>query len=45
VAGASFSTSLREPHTLMPWAGLLVMVLWAVALVGVAAVQLRRRDA
>jgi ABC-2 type transport system permease protein len=45
VAGASFSTSLREPHTLMPWPGLLVMVLWAVALVGVAAVQLRRRDA
>jgi ABC-type transport system involved in multi-copper enzyme maturation permease subunit len=45
IAGASFSTSLREPHTLMPWPGLLVMVLWAVVLVGVAAVRLRRRDA
>jgi ABC-2 type transport system permease protein len=45
IAGASFSTTLREPHTLMPWPGLLVMVGWAVALVGVAAVRLRRRDA
>ncbi len=45
VAGASFSTSLREPHTLLPWPGLLVMIAWAVVLVGVAAVRLRRRDA
>jgi ABC-2 type transport system permease protein len=45
VAGASFSTSLREPHTLMPWPGLIVMIAWTVALVGVAAVRLRRRDA
>jgi ABC-type transport system involved in multi-copper enzyme maturation permease subunit len=45
VAGASFSTSLREPHTLAPWPGLIVMILWAAALVAVAAVRLRRRDA
>ena len=44
-AGASFSTSLREPHTLTPWTGLAVMVAWAVAGVVIAAIQLRRRDA
>ncbi len=45
VAGASFSTSLRQPHTLQPWPGLLVMCAWVVVGIGVAAVQLRRRDA
>ena len=44
-AGASFVGSIREAHTLTPWAGLLVLVLWAVLGTGVAALGLRRRDA
>ena len=44
-AGASFSTSLRMPGTLAPWAGLAVMVGWVVLAYLVAAVRLRRRDA
>jgi ABC-2 type transport system permease protein len=44
-AGASFASSLREPHTLSPWTGLAVMALWAVGAVAVAGVELRRRDA
>jgi ABC-2 type transport system permease protein len=45
LAGASFSTSIRLPHTLTPWTGLAVMAAWAVVGIAVAAVQLRRRDA
>jgi ABC-2 type transport system permease protein len=44
-AGGSFIRSIREPHTLSPWTGLLVLTLWAVLGLVVAAVQLRRRDA
>ena len=44
-AGASFVGSIRESHTLSPWAGLGVLALWAVVGVVVASVQLRRRDA
>jgi ABC-2 type transport system permease protein len=44
-AGASFASSIREPHTLSPWTGLVVMGAWAVAAVVVAAIELRRRDA
>jgi ABC-type transport system involved in multi-copper enzyme maturation permease subunit len=43
-AGASFSTSLREPPSLAPWPGLGVMALWVVVALGVAALELRRRD-
>ena len=44
-AGASFSTSVRESHSLSPWIGLLVMVVWVAVAVAVAAATLRRRDA
>ena len=44
-AGASVASSIREPYTLAPWTGLAVLALWAAALIGIAAVQLRRRDA
>jgi ABC-2 type transport system permease protein len=44
-AGASFASSIREPHTLGPWTGLAVMAAWAVGAVAVAAIELRRRDA
>jgi ABC-2 type transport system permease protein len=43
-AGASFSTSIREPYSLSPWAGLAVMGLWVIAAVAAAAAVLRRRD-
>jgi hypothetical protein len=43
-AGASFVQTIREPHSLMPWPGIAVLALWAVIGVGVALVQLRRRD-
>ena len=44
-AGRSFVSSLREPHMLSPWTGLLVLMLWVVLGTVVAAVQLTRRDA
>ena len=44
-AGASFVSSLREPDSLTPWAGLGVLVAWAVLGIGIAAWQLRRKDA
>ena len=44
-AGGSFIRSFREPPSLTPWIGLLVLCLWLVAGVAVAAVELRRRDA
>ena len=44
-AGGSFISSTRAAHTLAPWTGLAVLGLWAVAGIGLAAVQLRRRDA
>lgn len=44
-AGASIASSIREPYTLGPWAGLGVLALWTAGLIWVAAVQLRRRDA
>jgi hypothetical protein len=44
-AGASFSTSLAQPHALSPWVGLGVMVAWVVVGLTVASVVLRRRDA
>lgn len=45
VAGGSFVSSVAEPGALHPWPGLLVLVVWVVALTGLAAVRLRRRDA
>lgn len=45
VAGGSFVRTIREPDTLGPWAGLIVLLAWAVVGIGVAAVELRRRDA
>ena len=44
-AGAAFITSLPETPSLAPWTGLGVLALWVVALLTVALVQLRRRDA
>lgn len=44
-AGAAFIVSLPDSPHLTPGVGLLVLVGWAVAGVGVAAVTLRRRDA
>jgi ABC-2 type transport system permease protein len=44
-AGASFVSSIPEPPTLGPWAGLAVLVAWVVAGVAVAGIELRRRDA
>jgi ABC-type transport system involved in multi-copper enzyme maturation permease subunit len=44
-AGGSFVGSIRQPVTLTPWIGLLVMALWAVVGLAVAAVRLTRRDA
>ncbi|MCW2527560.1 MAG: family transporter protein [Pseudonocardiales bacterium] len=44
-AGRSFVSSLREPHMLSPWTGLLVLVIWVAVGLGIAAVQLKRRDA
>lgn len=45
VAGGSFVSSLAEPGSLHPWPGLLVLVLWVVALTAAATVRLRQRDA
>lgn len=45
VAGGSFVSSLAEPGSLHPWPGLLVLVLWVVALTAAATLRLRRRDA
>jgi ABC-2 type transport system permease protein len=44
-AGGSFVQSFRESSTLAPWPGLLVVVLWVVVALTIAAVLLRRRDA
>jgi ABC-type transport system involved in multi-copper enzyme maturation permease subunit len=44
-AGGSFVSMVRDAPSLSPWVGLGVMIGWVVAGVGVAAVQLRRRDA
>lgn len=44
-AGGSFARTIREPHTLAPWAGLGVLGLWVLAAIVVALVELRRRDA
>jgi uncharacterized integral membrane protein len=44
-AGGSFVQSFRDPSTLAPWPGLLVVVLWVVVTLTIAAVVLRRRDA
>jgi ABC-2 type transport system permease protein len=44
-AGGSFVQTFRDPNTLAPWTGLLVVVLWVVVTLTIAAVVLRRRDA
>jgi ABC-2 type transport system permease protein len=44
-AGGAFIRSISEPPTLSPWTGLGVLILWVLAGVAIAAVQLRRRDA
>lgn len=44
-AGASFIESLRQTPSLSPGVGLAVLVGWVVAASGLAALQLRRRDA
>ena len=44
-AGGALYTIHPDPGTLSPWAGFLVMCLWAAAFVVVAAVLLKRRDA
>ena len=44
-AGGSFTRSLHEPNSLSPWTGLIVLAVWAVAATGIAAFELRRRDA
>jgi ABC-2 type transport system permease protein len=44
-AGGSFVQTFRDPNTLAPWPGLLVVVLWVVVTLTIAAVLLRRRDA
>ena len=43
--GESFIHSYTAPDTLSPWAALAVTVTWVVVLTGIAAIQLRRRDA
>ena len=43
-AGSSFVSSVRADHTLAPWPGLLVLVVWVAAAMALAAVLLRRRD-
>ena len=43
--GESFIHSYTAPKTLSPWAGLAVTVGWVVVLTGIAAIQLRRKDA
>jgi ABC-2 type transport system permease protein len=44
-AGASFSTTVREPETLAPWVGLAVMAAWVVVATVIASLVLQRRDA
>jgi ABC-2 type transport system permease protein len=43
-AGRTFVSSIREPHTLSPWLGLLVLLAWAAGGLTVALITLRRRD-
>ena len=45
VAGGSFVRTIREPDTLSPWTGIVVLLAWAVVGTVVAALELRRRDA
>ena len=45
VAGGSFVRTIREPDTLGPWTGLMVLLAWSVVGIVVAAIELRRRDA
>jgi ribose/xylose/arabinose/galactoside ABC-type transport system permease subunit len=42
--GSSFVSTVHADHTLNPWPGLLVLVIWVVAALALAAVLLRRRD-
>ena len=44
-AGASFAQSIRDPHTLTPGTGLIVLLVWVVVSVAVATRVLRSRDA
>lgn len=44
-AGASFSTTLSQPHALPPWPGLAVMVGWVLLGLIAGGITLRRRDA
>jgi hypothetical protein len=44
-AGSSFVQSVPEAHTLGPWTGFLVLVLWVALALTIGAVLLQRRDA
>ena len=44
-AGGSYASSLRDPISLSPWAGLGVLLAWVVVGLAISAVQLTRRDA
>lgn len=44
-AGASWIQTLHPEHSLSPWVGLAVLIAWVVGATGLAAVQLKRRDA
>jgi ABC-2 type transport system permease protein len=44
-AGSAFITIIPDGYSLRPWPGLLVMMLWVVALTAIAALSLLRRDA
>lgn len=44
-AGQSFSTTLAQPHSLPPWAGLGLMIGWVAVALVTAGVLLRRKDA
>ncbi|HET6154318.1 MAG TPA: ABC transporter permease subunit [Marmoricola sp.] len=43
-AGSSFVSTVHAQHTLSPWAGLVVMVVWTIGAIAVAAFLLQRRD-
>jgi ABC-type transport system involved in multi-copper enzyme maturation permease subunit len=43
-AGSSFVSTVHASDTLMPWTGLVVLVVWVVAAIVAAAVLLKRRD-
>jgi ABC-2 type transport system permease protein len=44
-AGSQIMTTVADPNSLAPWAGLGVFALYAVVAIGLGAVMLRRRDA